>query len=160
MKTKYVAIILILLAVAYANGGNQKYVEGYLVQISNLPISPFAGEKVSMLVSFANTSGDLLRDIEAKIRINQNDNTIFESNFTEARTGVMKFDYTFEKPGLYDVIVEFRFIGSGKVFTPDHFLFQARASEQYIPVHIAAIATAMFLIGIVAGIIFGRRLKR
>ncbi len=160
MKVKLILAIILITSLVYSNGGNQKYADGYLVQVASLPISPFVGEKVSMLISFANTSGDLLRDIEVKIKINHNDITIFENNFTEAKNGVMKFEYTFNKSGLYNVIVEFRFIGSDKIYTPDHFLFEARAPSQYVPLHLAVIAVVMFLIGIVAGFIFGRRMKK
>ncbi|MBI4174712.1 MAG: hypothetical protein HY517_03630, partial [Candidatus Aenigmarchaeota archaeon] len=61
MKIIVIFVLAALLASAvYANGGNQKYVDGYLVQLSSLPISPFAGERFSAIISFADISGDLL----------------------------------------------------------------------------------------------------
>lgn len=143
-------------SLTYANGGNQKYVEGYLVQMSSLPISPFAGEKMSMLISFANTSSDLLSNLEGNIRINQNDRTIFKSNFT-APSGTAKSEYTFNEPGYYDMIVDFKFANESRVYMSDHFLIEVKPA---IPWHIAVIAAITFLFGVVAGFIFGWRLKK
>ncbi len=156
MKTKIFLLMLLMLALANTDGGNQRYVDGYLVQISNLPISPFVGEKTAMIISFANTSGDLLNNIEAKIRINQIDKTIFENNFSAAG-GAMKFEYTFDRAGLYDFIVEFKSVNESTVHMPDHFLIEVKQAQ--LLWHVAVIVAVIFLIGVAAGFVFGWRLR-
>lgn len=156
MKVKLILAIILIISLVYSNGGNQKYIDGYLVQVASLPISPFVGEKMSALISFANTSSDLLKDIEGTIYINQNDRTIFAGNFT-APTGTTKFEYTFNNSGLYDMFVEFKLTNETRIYMPDHFLIEVK--QAFLPWHVAVIAAIIFLFGIVAGFVFGWRMR-
>lgn len=112
----------------FANGGNIRLAEGrYLVNISSSPVTPVAGEETQMLISFASIQDNTLlgEDLRTWIEIRRkvNDEVIFPEKEFRADRGVLDFDFTYPKSGLYELFVRFEKPDElGKIYETEDFL--------------------------------------
>lgn len=145
-----------------ANGGNQRVVEGkYIVQISQAPLAPYAGEKVAMLVSFFDIAKDslILTPINARLRIAAKaGEEVLPWTPLEVDGGIAEFSYTYAQSGFYEIFVEFeRLEEPGKKYQVPDFLLDvkpqpAAGAPSWIP--LVLLGTA--IVGLLAGFIAGR----
>lgn len=152
---------LLPLAVS-ANGGIKEIAEGkYMVNLSAAPIAPFIGEKQSMLLGFADIYGNLIqKDISVDLTLKYQHQTLLEQKNLTADNGVLPFQYTYEKPGIYELFVAFRLPDEpDHTYMPEDFMIDVKdrqSSPQPIP-PIISIAAVGF-VGLALGFAFGKRL--
>lgn len=158
---------------SFANGGDQRVVEGgkYLVNVSKVPFTPKASERVKMLVSFGDTQKDALisEDLLVNIRIAKLTKSIgdkreflFKKDGIKVQHGVLEFSYTFQESGLHEVFFDFAFSSDPqKIYSPPDFLMDIQ--KQSTPVStISELPTIIvfMLTGFAAGwILRGRKVK-
>lgn len=152
----------------FANGGNIRLAEGrYLVNISSSPVTPVAGEKVEMLVSFASIEDNTLlrEDLRTWVEIRRkvNDEVIFPEKEFRAERGVLDFDFTYPESGLYELFVRFEKPDEpGKIYETEDFLVDVQSQR------IQSRGTTLFpmylvvssLVSLLAGWFLGRRSGR
>lgn len=157
-RSSLLFIGLIFPFVAYANGGIKEVAEGkYIVNLSAAPIAPFVGEKQSMLIGFADIFGNLIqKDIGVDLTLKYQHEPIVEQKGLTAETGVLPFEYTYSKPGLYELFVAFRLPDEpDHTYMPEDFMIdvkEIRSAPQSFPVlTILGSVLAGFVIGFVLG---------
>lgn len=104
--------LLLFPGLASANGGNIRIAEGkYLVNISSAPVTPVAGEKVAMLISFGDVAtNELLHQnlrVWLEIRTKATEEIVFPKQEFTAEGGVLEFSFTYPKPSLHELFVRF-----------------------------------------------------
>lgn len=157
-RSSLLFIGLIFPFVAYANGGIKEVAEGkYIVNLSAAPIAPYVGEKQSMLLGFADIYGNLIeKDISVDLTLKYQHIPIVEQKDLTAETGVLPFEYTYEKPGLYELFVAFRLPDEpGHTYRPEDFMIdvkEVRSSPQSFPI-LAVLGSSLggFMLGFVLG---------
>ncbi len=145
----------------YANGGDQRIVEGlYLVSLSRSPFTPRAGERVEMLVSFADAqsnellAGDLLVNVRiVKLADSAGQQTVFERSGITVQGGILELSYTFTAVGLHEVFVDFAFVAQPQtVYRAPDFLLDVQEVRQpatVLPLALGSVAGVM--VGIAVG---------
>ena len=107
----------------------------------------------SFLISFANDKKELIaEEINGKLRIVKNDATILTKNF-EIKNGVLDLKHIFNKPGLYEIFLEFEI--KGKKYFPEDFLIEVKEEKQNFGVNVI-----FLIIGIIIGIISIKFIKK
>lgn len=123
---------------ASANGGNIRIAEGkYIVNISSSPVTPVSGEKVEMLISFADVQKNELlpQDLRVwiEIRLKSTEEIIFPEQEFRAERGILDFDFTYPKTVLHEFFVRFEKPDEpGKIYETEDFLVDVqppRASD-------------------------------
>lgn len=157
----FISLVGILFAFptySFANGGDQRVVEGkYLINLSRSPFTPAVGDKTSMLASFVDIQTDKLisDDLIVKVRIAKLGEArerkfLFEQENMIAKRGILEFQYTFNEFGLHEIFFDFAFVSNPqKVYTAPDFLLDIQNTE------ISQKASFSFPIGITLGVIFG-----
>ena len=132
----FFAASLLLPSAALGNGGDQRVVAGgkYLVNLSRAPFTPRAGEKNSMIFSFGDVRKDAIitEPMLVNIRIAKvNDigphgerQWLLQQEHILVKTGALDFPYTFARPGLHEIFVEFAFAANSTTvyMAPDFLL--------------------------------------
>lgn len=171
MKTSFfflIALLTIFLASGYAsaNGGNIRIAQGkYLVNISSSPVTPVAGEKVAMLISFADIAKNelLAQDIRVwiEIRLKATEEVIFSQQEFLAQGGVLEFTFTYPEAGLQELFVRFEKPDEpGKIYETEDFLVdvqESRTSEKNGVSYGLILVPIAFGLGILAGFLRRRR---
>lgn len=98
----------------FANGGDQRVADGYLVNLSRAPFTPIAGTKTALLTSFVDLkTGKLIqKDILVSVRIAEGRGSrafIHEKKDIPVKGGVLEYSYTFENPGMHEIFFDFTF---------------------------------------------------
>lgn len=126
---------LIFSASVFANGGDIRIAEGkYLVNISSSPVTPVAGQKVAMLISFGDvvTNELLVQDLHVwiEIRLKVTEEVIFPQQEFRAERGVLEFPFIYLKPGLHELFVRFEKPDEpGKIYESEDFLVDVQESR-------------------------------
>jgi hypothetical protein len=168
-------LILLLLAIAlvpvlsFANGGDQRVVENkYLINLSRAPFTPRVGVKTSFLASFVDIQKNKLinEDLIVKIRISKLGDApkgkfIYEQSNIAVKGGVLDFSYTFSEAVLHEIFFDFTFASNTeKTYNAPDFLLDIQKSES--PERDDSsflIALISVLVGGIAGLIIGRKIK-
>jgi len=150
-------ITVLLPAIAFANGGDQRVADGYLVNLSRAPFTPIAGVKTALLVSFVDLkTGILIRDdIRVNVRITEGRGSrtfIHEKENIPVQGGVLEYSYTFENSGMHEIFFDFKFANdpAQKVHELPDFLIDVQKPEAP-----NAIDTGSFILGISLGAVLG-----
>lgn len=141
----------------YANGGDQRVADGYLVNLSRAPFTPIAGVKTALLASFVDLkTGQLIKDdILVSVRIAKGRGSksfIYEKENIPVKGGVLEYSYTFENPGMHEIFFDFTFVSdpTKKVHELPDFLIDVQKSEAE-----NAIDTKSLILGISLGAVLG-----
>jgi hypothetical protein len=160
------ALFLSLTPIASSNGGNIRLAEGkYLVNISSSPVTPVAGEKTAMLISFADiaTNKPLSQPLRASIEIRKkvNQEVVFPSTEYPVEGGILEFSFTYPEPQLYELFVRFEKSDEpGKIYEPEDFLVDVQAPQTSGGNRSAPMGMFVplaFLLGIALGALMKRR---
>lgn len=141
----------------FANGGDQRVADGYLVNLSRAPFTPIAGVKTALLVSFVDLkTGQLIKeDILVSVRIAEGRGSktfIHEKKDVPVKGGVLEYSYTFQNPGMHEIFFDFTFVNDPTKIVhelPD-FLIDVQKPEAK-----NAIDTESLIFGIGLGIVLG-----
>ena len=145
-KTLIIFIIFILLIpVAYSDGGCIKIADDVFVQLSSAPVVPRVGKQVSYLFSFGNKQELINREINGTLKITKNSETIFTKSF-KIKDGILELRHIYENPGLYEIFFDFQ-IGN-KNYKPEDFLVEAIDTKNDLMINLAYLT-----IGIIIGVI-------
>lgn len=124
-----------------------KVIGEYRIELGIIPETPMAGSSTEFSVALENaTSGQRFPDAEAWIRISHGDSVIFSSpSFKAKGADSVKFSYSFQKGGDYEIRVRFT-TEDGKNVEAD-FTFQVK----YESVNLENI----FFFAVIGSLIFG-----
>ena len=114
-------IFILLIPLAYSDGGCIKIADDILVQLSSAPEVPRAHQQVSYLFSFGNKQGLINREINGALKIVKSDQTIFTKSF-KIKDGILELKHIYENPGMYEIFFDFQ-IGN-KNYKPEDFLVE------------------------------------
>lgn len=111
----FLAVTLFVPFLSFANGGDQRVVDGYLVNLSRAPFTPIAGVKTALLASFVDLKiGQLIKDdILVSIRIAEgrgSRNFIHEEKNIPITGGILEYSYTFQNQGMHEIFFDFVFV--------------------------------------------------
>lgn len=146
-------------AVSFANGGDQRVVEGkYLINLSRAPFTPRVGVKTSMLASFVDIQKNKLvgEDLIVKVRIAKlgggegKREFLFEKENLIVKGGVLELSYTFAETGLHEIFFDFAFASRPEIIyeAPDFLLdIQPGTKEPLL-----SIPLLWFIIGAIGGV--------
>ena len=127
---KYISItfiILLLIPLAYSNGGCIKITDDVFVQMSHAPQVPKVNQKTSFLFSFGNNEGLINQEINGKIRITKGEELILAKDF-KTNDGILDLKHIFKKESLYEIFLEFNF--KNKTYAPEDFLIEVIENEK------------------------------
>ena len=138
-------IFILLIPLAYSDGGCIKIADDILVQLSSAPEVPRVHKQVSYLFSFGTKQGLINGEINGTLKIKQNDETVFIKDF-KIKDGILELKHIYEKPGLYEIFFDFQ-IGN-KNYKPEDFLVEAVDTKNDLMINLAYL-----IIGIIIGLI-------
>lgn len=154
----FLTIIVFLPISSFANGGDQRVVEGkYVINLSRSPFTPKVNENVAMIASFVDIKTDKLisEDLIVKVRVaklgeGRERKFLFEEENLTAKRGILEFKHTFNEPGLHEIFFDFApTTDPQKIYSaPDFLLDIQKASIQETPI-------LSLPLGIVIGAILG-----
>ena len=157
----FVLIPLLIPTLLFANGGDQRVVEGtYLINLSRAPFTPRVGVKTSMLASFFDIQKNKLiaEDLIVKARIaklggeRSKRQFVFEQDNIAVEGGVLELSYTFTDAGLHEIFFDFAFSSHPeKVYEAPDFLIDVQRSPKYGAKPIIGGALGGFAFGLIAG---------
>ena len=143
--------------ISFANGGDQRVGDGFLINLSRAPFTPIAGVKTALLVSFVDLkTGKLIKDdILVSVRIAEGRGLrafIHEKKDIPVQGGVLEYSYTFKNPGIHEIFFAFKFANdpTQKVYELPDFLIDVQKPEIE-----NSIDTKSFVLGIILGVILG-----
>lgn len=135
----FLGLILFLKLPSFANGGDQRVVEGkYLINLSRSPFTPKANEKNAFIASFVDIqTGKLIdEDLVVKIRIaklgegRDKRQFLFEQKDMRAKGGILEFQYVFKGQGLHEIFFDFAFVSNPqKIYNAPDFLLDIQKLE-------------------------------
>ena len=154
INKKYIMFIIFILfiPITYSDGGCIKVADDVLVQLSSAPLVPIVGKQVSYLFSFGNKEGLINKEINGKLKIVKNDETILTKNF-KIKDGILSLKHTYKSPGLYEIFLDFD-IGN-KNYTPEDFLIEVNEQKQPFVFYII-----FLFIGFILGMIIMKLIKK
>lgn len=166
-------LVLVLPLLVFANGGDQRVVEGkYLINLSRAPFTPRVGVKTAFLPSFFDIEKNKLidEDLIVKIRIarlggagSAERTFIFEKDGIDVRGGVIEgLSYIFAEPGLHEVFFDFVFASDPqRVYKVPDFLLDVQKSGERLSMRLVFIPGVMGVVfGFVVGWFVARGIKR
>lgn len=112
----FLAMLLLLPLFSFAHSSDERYVDGYVVDLSTAPIAPWVGEKTGMSFVFIDpitlraTSSvkSAVLTIDVSMRTNKKKpETIFTSEVFTIENGGFTTDYIFSEEGAYDIHLQF-----------------------------------------------------
>lgn len=160
-------VVLFSPLLAFANGGDQRVVEGkYLINLARSPFTPRVSEKTSMLISFVDLQRNKLvgEDLVVKIRIaklggigSAKREFLFEKGDIKVAGGVLGFPYTFRDSGLHEIFIDFVLASNPqKIYASPDFLMDVQAREVRPNINRFVIGFMLSsIIGIILGVMFG-----
>ena len=167
MFQKTATILLLALiampAVSFANGGDQRVVEGtYLINLARSPFTPRVGEKTAMLISFVDLETNKLisEDLIVKIRIaklggvgTDKRTFLFEKEKIPVKGGILELPYTFTESGLHEIFFDFVFASNPqKIYEAPNFLIDVQKQPNgYNTNQILIAVLGSFVTGFAAG---------
>lgn len=158
----FFSLALLIPFVASANGGIKEVVEGkYIVNLSAAPIAPYVDEKQSMLIGFADIYGNLIeKNISVDLTLKYEHLPILEEKNLTAENGVFPFQYTYEKPGLYELFVTFRLPDEpDHTYMPEDFVIDVKEKQSSTPQPFPLLpVVGSGLIGLILGFFIGKRI--
>lgn len=154
--------VLVLPLLVFANGGDQRVVEGkYLINLSRAPFTPRVGVKTAFLPSFFDIEKNKLitEDLIVKVRIAKLGGAdkrtfIFEQDNIQVHGGVLEnLSYIFKEPGLHEVFFDFAFAADPqKIYqAPDFLLDVQRPVSGYSINQVLIAVSGSFIAGLFAG---------
>ncbi|TSC74436.1 MAG: hypothetical protein G01um101433_1064 [Parcubacteria group bacterium Gr01-1014_33] len=159
--TIFILIFIVLIAAnaAFANGGDQRVVDGkYLINLSRAPFTPHTGDKVAFLASFVDMEKNKLvsEDLIVSVRIAKLGGVgrdmrtfLFEKEEIAVKGGILELPYTFTENGLHEIFFDFAFASNPqKVYEAPDFLIDVQKPLNGYRVH-------QILIGIFGGLVIG-----
>ena len=178
MKKIILSFILLILFVTQvsAHGGFEKNANNTIVYITQEPISPLVGEKIDFTFQFRDPTVVVKKDLSVQNLANipvevslidtytgdeSRDKTIYKKTLVTDENGNLSFSYTFTKENYFDIDLSYK-DHNGKV-QETGFLVQPRGPKKEVKtreIGSREIIISMLLIGLVVGIILGRRTKR
>ncbi|MBI3274341.1 MAG: hypothetical protein HYZ69_04315 [Candidatus Colwellbacteria bacterium] len=165
--TAFFLLIFLLPALASANGGDQRVVEGkYLINLARSPFTPRAGERTAMLISFVDLATNKLiaEDLVVKIRIaklggisSAKREFLFEKKDILVQGGVLEFPYTFGNTGLHEIFMDFALASNPqKIYESPDFLMDVQDKESKFSISRFIIDFMLsIIVGIALGFMFG-----
>lgn len=117
--------VLTLPILSFAHTSDERYVDGYVVDLSTAPVAPWVGEKMGMSFVFLDpftfrattTVVDATIVIDATFRANgKRQEVIYTSLLLPVKDSGIITSYTFNEEGTYDIHLTFTDV-SGKVHT-------------------------------------------
>lgn len=116
-RMKYVLLTLLFLpSFVFAHTSDERYVDGYIVDMSTAPVAPWVGEKTGMSFVFrdpisgsaTSTVKSAVMSIDALIRANKKPSeVVFTSMPFTVVNGGFATDYFFAEEGTYDLHLSF-----------------------------------------------------
>lgn len=171
MKMKILAILLLFIfslpALALANGGDQRIVEGkYLINLSRAPFTPHVGDKVALLASFVDIEKNKLvsEDLLVTVRIakqggigTDNRTFLFEKEKVPVNGGVLELPYTFTEGGLHEIFFDFAFVSNPeKVYEAPDFLLDIQDREPQLNMNRFVVGLILSsIVGIIFALVLG-----
>lgn len=168
-KLIYAVLLMSVLlpSTTFANGGDQRVVDGYLVNLSRAPFTPIAGVKTALLASFVDLkTGKLIQeDMLISVRIAEGRGSrdfIHEKKDIPVKGGVLEYSYTFENSGMHEIFFDFTFANdpAKKVHELPDFLIdvQKPVIEKVIDAKSLSLGAVLgAAVGILGGWFAGRR---
>lgn len=170
MKLTIVFIGLLTLLLApfsvFANGGDQRVGDGYLINLSRSPFTPISGVKTAMTVSFVDlkTMKLIKDDALVSIRIGKgrgSKTSIHEEKDVLIKGGVLEYAYTFKDSGLHELFFEFTFANDPekKVYMPPDFLMdiQEPRTEKSHALDYMLFSASGLVVGLAVGMFLPRK---
>lgn len=123
MRHLFVALCLVFPVLTVAHTSDERYVDGYIVDLGTAPVAPWVGEKMGMNFTFrdplsgrATTSVLSARmEFDALMRVNKKPpETTFRSDVYRVTDGGFATDYTFLEEGTYDIHLTFTDTNGGE----------------------------------------------
>ena len=145
-------IFILLIPIAYSNGGCIKVADDILVQLSSSPLVPIVNKQTSFLISFGDVKKGLINEnINGKLKIVKNDDLVLEKDF-KVKNGIYDLKHTFKNQGLYEIFLEFNY--KNKTYTPEDFLIEVKEEKSDFGFNVI-----FLLVGIVIGIVITKLIK-
>lgn len=145
----------------FANGGDQRVADGYLVNLSRAPFTPIAGAKTALLASFVDLkTGQLIKDgILVSVRIAEGRGSrafIHKKENIPVKGGVLEYSYTFENPGMHEIFFDFTFANDPAKQVhelPDFLIDVQKPISGYSMNQVLIAICGSFIIGLLAGLL-------
>lgn len=163
------AVFLLIPAISFANGGDQRVVENkYFINLSRAPFTPRVGVQTSFLASFVDIQKNKLiaEDLIVKVRIAKQNGAggkrefIFEQDSMLVKGGVLELKYTFNSPGLHEIFFDFTFSSNPqRIYEVPDFLIDIQKPETPQQNQFILLLMIGFL-GLFVGYFIGRRTAR
>jgi len=124
-------ILLVPIAIAHLDAGEDKVVDGYLVDFGYLPDTPTAGDKIQIVFNLLNSSTkEVLEPTSVWVRISNSDTVLFAGTFYPEE-GSVAFTYAVFKAGDYEV--DARFKAGSEVLVQTSFDLQVKDRSLEVP---------------------------
>ena len=136
------SFLILIIPVAYSDGGCIKIADDILVQLSSAPVAPVVGKQVSYLFSFGNNQGLITKEINGTLKIVKSGETIFTKDF-KIKDGILELKHIYENPGLYEIFFDFQ-IGN-KNYKPEDFLVEAVAIKNDLMANLVYLIIGIFI---------------
>lgn len=110
------SVFLVLPLLSFAHTSDERYVDGYVVDLSTAPIAPWVGEKMGMSFAFLDpknfhateTVAQATLEIDALFRTNRKpQEVIYRSPIFTVKDGSFATSYIFAEEGTYDLHLTF-----------------------------------------------------
>lgn len=143
----------------FANGGDQRVADGYLVNLSRAPFTPIAGVKTALLVSFVDLKTDKLiqEDILVSVRIAEGRGSktfIHEKKDIPVKGGILEYAYTFQNAGVHEIFFDFMFTNDATKQVhelPDFLIDVQKPTSGYSANQVLIAICGSFIIGLLTG---------
>lgn len=126
-KTVLFIIFVLILPIAYANGGCIKIVDDVFVQMSHAPQVPKVNEKTSFLFSFGDNNGLINQKINGNLKIMKGEEPILAKDF-QIKDGILDLKHEFNNAGIYEVFIDFNL--QNKTYSPEDFVIEVIEGSQ------------------------------
>lgn len=126
--------------------------ENNFVSFYAVPLSPIEGERVSWLMGFVENFSIANRSLHAKYSVAElsSEKVLSETDFSEVKSGVAQHSQVFEKPGIYELRVDYYYNPQPeKILSVD---FQVQVREKAAT---AALAVKELALVFIAGLAIG-----
>lgn len=165
MRTILLFITTILLLhpplTAFAHGGFEKRAGDTVVYVTQTPISPFVGEKVTINMVFQKyDTFDRWKNTDIHIKLidtfygdETKDKTIYTRTETTDVNGSVNFSYTFEKENYFDLDISFINPQTGKVEETGFLIQPRRRSVWALSSQAQQISLLTLALGVAVGIL-------
>jgi|GEM_PF-2686871 len=167
MKHFFLLLLVLCVPPLFASGhtSDQRYHDGYIVDLSSAPVAPWVGEKVGLSFVFRDPISGLATSsivsaewsVDALMRENnKTQETIFVSSVFEVRDGGFVTDYVFTEEGTYDMHLIFTDVDGKERTTGFRKQVRNGAVENTIPAKTHVAFLSITLIFSILGFVLGR----